>query len=76
MFRSNDRAQVEVDGYTLHTTKMIRSPERQVSRLVAYVKDGIIVKRREDLETDDVSSIWMEVGIPKEKKIFDLWCLP
>ena len=66
--RSHDKEKVELDGYGLQTTRMIRCLDRQASRLVAYVKDGIIAKRREDLETDDFSSIWMEVGLPREKK--------
>ena len=66
--RSHDRAKVEIEGYTLHTTGMIRCPERQVSRIVAYIKDGIIIKRRSDLESEDISAIWMEVGLPREKK--------
>ena len=66
--RSHDRDQVEIDGYSLHTTKMIRNPDLQVSRIVAYVKDGIIVRRRYDLESDEFSAIWMEAGLPRERK--------
>ena len=55
--RSHDKEKIELDGYGLQTTRMIRCPDRQVSRLVAYVRDGIIARRREDLETDDFSSI-------------------
>jgi len=66
--RSHDRSMVDIDGYSFHTAKMIRSPEKQVSRLVAYVREGIIVRRREDLESDEISAICMEAGLPKEKK--------
>ena len=66
--RSHDRAKVEIEGYTLHTTSMIRCPERQVSRIVAYIKDGIIIRRRDDLESDKISAIWIEAGLPREKK--------
>ena len=47
---------------------MIRCPDKEVSRIVAYVKDGIIIRRREDLESEDFSAIWMEAGLPREKK--------
>ena len=66
--QSHDKSLVEIDGYSLHTTSMIENPERQVSRLVAFVKDGIVVKRRRDLEKEDFSSIWMEAGLPKQRK--------
>ena len=66
--RSHDKSLIDIDGYSLHTTSMIRNPERQVSRLVAYVKEGIVVKRREEFEKEDFSSIGMEVGLPKQRK--------
>ena len=47
---------------------MICCPEKKVSRIVAYTKEGLITKRREDLETEDVSAIWLEVGLPHRKK--------
>ena len=68
LLRSHDRDLVEVEGYSLHTTRMIKCPERQVSRLVAYVKEGIIARRREDLEVEDMSTIWLEIGLPKQRK--------
>ena len=68
LFRSHDKNLVELEGFCLHTTKMIRCPDKLVSRLVAYVKEGILVNRREDLEFEDISAIWMEVGLPRERK--------
>ena len=35
---------------------------------MAYVKDGIIIRQRNDLEKEDVSAIWMEAGLPRERK--------
>ena len=67
--RSHDRSLVEIDGYNLHPSCMINSPEKEVSRIVAYVKDSIIVKRRDDLENENISAIWMEVGLPRERKV-------
>ena len=68
LWRSHDKELVLIDGYTLHTAKMIRYEERQVSRIVAYVKDGITARRRDDLEVEDISSIWMEIGLPHQRK--------
>ena len=47
---------------------MIRCPEKKVSRIVAYIKDGLITKRRDDLESEDFSANWLEVGLPHRKK--------
>ena len=74
--RSHDRDQVEIDGYSLHTTKMIRNADLQVSRIVAYVKDGIIVRRRYDLETDEFSAILDGGWPPQGEKIFSVWGVP
>ena len=68
LWRNHEKDLVKIDGYEIHTTKMIRNPDRQVSRLVAYVKEGIIARRRDDLEVEDMSAIWMEVGLPHKKK--------
>ena len=66
--RSHDKELLEIEGYRLHTTKVIGCPDKQVSRIVAYVKDGIIVRRRGDLESEDVSAIWMEAGLVYQEK--------
>ena len=68
IWRSHDKEHVEIEGYSLHTKKMIRCPDRRVSRRVAYIKDGIVTWSRDDLEIEDFCSIWMEVGLPREKK--------
>ena len=59
---------MEIEGYSLHVTKMIDNPRRQISRIVAYIRQGIRVKRLRDIETDEVSSIWMDIGLPHSKK--------
>ena len=35
--------------------------------LLVYVKNGINARRREDLETHDISCIWLEISPPKSK---------
>ena len=42
--------------------------DRHVSRLVAYVKSGLSYRRRLDLEQEDFSSIWIEVGLQYQRK--------
>ena len=46
LWRTHDIDLVKITGYKLHTTKMMRNPDRQVSCLVAYVKEGITARRR------------------------------
>ena len=60
---------IQCEGYKVHTTKMLENKCRQCSRLVIYVKDEIRVKRRKELELDDFSAIWMEIGLPHAKKM-------
>ena len=50
------------------TIKMIRNYDWLVSRLVAYIAHCIVVSRREDLEPDDISTIWIETGLPHQWK--------
>ena len=68
LWRHHNREGVELDGYDLFTSKMISNPDRKVSRIVAYVMDGIIARRREDLELEHFSAIWLEVGLPHQRK--------
>ena len=35
--------------------------------IIVYVRDGINAKRREDLETNDISCIWLEISPVKGK---------
>ena len=35
--------------------------------LLVYVKNGINARRREDLETPNISCIWLEILPPKSK---------
>ena len=34
-----------------------------------YTQNNLAVKRRNDLEDVDISSIWLELGLPRQKKI-------
>ena len=40
-----------------------------MSRVVVYTHNSLIVKRRSDLENNTISSIWLECGLPRQKKI-------
>ena len=37
--------------------------------MVVYTHNSLVVKRRHDLEDANISSIWLEVGLPRKRKI-------
>ena len=59
----------DIDEYTLLTTKMINDRDRQCSRLVVYVKEEVKFTRLSNYETNDLSSIWLELSLPHQRKI-------
>ena len=62
LYPNTDIKRVEFENYTLHTCSTIHNPELGVSRVVVYTHNSLTVKRRPDLENDNISSIWLEVG--------------
>ena len=66
---SHDLSLVQHSDYHLHTCATITNPGLAISRVVAYTHKSLIVKRREDLDDDSISAIWLEVGLPRHKKI-------
>ena len=65
--------------YRIEHTKM--SLKTNQSRNVIMIKDDIIYKRRDDLEDETTSTIWIELKLPKNKpillaSIYRQWSLP
>ena len=69
VYTTHDQADIQHDGYDLHVASTINNPELNVARVVVYTHQSLKVKRRTDLENDSVSSVWLEVGLPRQKKI-------
>ena len=68
--RSNaDLTLVQHADYQLHTAPTLTNPDLGISRVVVYTHSSLVVKRRPDLEDDTLSAIWLEVGMPRQKKI-------
>jgi hypothetical protein len=65
----HDLNSVQFSDYQLHTAQTLTNPDLQVSRVVVYTHNSLVVKRRHDLEDERISSIWLEVGLPRKKKI-------
>ena len=67
-FLRHNAAAVQLPEYTLHTCPTLNNPELEVSRVVVYAHNSIIVKPRVDLMSDQVSAVWLEVGLPHKRK--------
>ena len=65
----HDLSLVQHEEYTLHICPTIDNPKLKMSRIVVYTHKSLVVKRRHDLEDDSVSAIWLEAGLPNQKKI-------
>ena len=61
---------VQIQDYQVYFSKTLENPSLEVSRLAVYVhKDIIKPKLRLDLMSDDFSSIWLEIHLPRQKRI-------
>ena len=69
LWKDHDITAVQFTDYQLHTCSTVSNPALNVSRVVVYTHNSVIVKRRHDLENDNISSIWLEVGLPHKRKI-------
>ena len=65
----DDKQLVSIDEYNFHICKTINNPKLKISRVVVYTHVDIIAKLRPDLMSDEFSSIWLEVGLPNQKKV-------
>ena len=66
---THDISAVQHSDYHLHTCPTLGNPALRISRVVNYTHKSVIVKRRDDLDDDKISAIWLEVGLPRHKKI-------
>ena len=79
-FKSNhELADVQQPGYTLHLDSCQAS--LGISRCAVYTHDSLVVKRRHDLETEGIATVWLQLGLPNQKGILVMcgyrqWRLP
>ena len=69
LYKCHDRKLVEIQNYNLITAKSLDNPNLNVSRVCVYVHNSIVYKVRTDLMSDSFSSVWLECGLPRQKKI-------
>ena len=68
--QGHDISDVQIQDYSIFFSKTLENPSLGVSRCAVYVhKDVVKPKLRLDLMSDDVSSVWIEAHLPRQKKI-------
>ena len=60
---------VQQAGYSLHLHSSVNNPNLGMARDAVYTHNSLRVKRRSDLEDEDVSAVWLECGLPHQKGI-------
>ena len=68
-FSHHDLSNVKLQEYTLHICPTILNPDLSVSRGVVYTHQSLVVKLRPDKMDQRISAIWLEVGLPRRRKI-------
>ena len=76
-----DLSLVQHENYQLHVPRSINNLALGTARVVVYTHSSLIVKRRQDLENDTIPAVWLEIGLPRQKKIllstmYREWQLP
>ena len=66
---NHDYQEVQHPDYDLHVASTLNNPQLNVARVVVYTHKSLRVVRRADLENNTISSVWLEVGLPRKKKI-------
>ena len=69
LLQHHDLNKVQLTDYKLHTCPSLEDSTLKVSRIVVYTHCSLMVKVREDLMDKKVSAIWLEVGLPRKRKI-------
>ena len=69
-FKSNHNQQdVYIENYDVYFSKSLNNPDLNISRLAVFVHQDLVVKVRDDLMNDTFNSVWLECGLPRQKKI-------
>jgi hypothetical protein len=62
--------------YSAFFAKTLENENLNVSRVTVFIHKDLVVKERLNLMSDTFSSVWLEVGLPRKKKILicNLYC--
>ena len=64
-----DLEDIKVNNYKTYLSSTLDNPKLKTSRVAVLVHQDVVVKERLDLMNDMFSSIWLEVGLKRQKKI-------
>ena len=68
--KEHDSEDVQIHGYKLYLANTLNNAALNISRVGVYVHEDIVQpKFRHDLMNDTFSSIWLELGLPRQRKI-------
>ena len=59
---------VNIPKYKVFFSKTLKNPQLNVSRVAVYVSEDINAAVRNYLKNDEFSSVWIEVGLSRQKK--------
>ena len=65
----HDKNDVLLEDYNVFFSNTLDNPALNVSRVSVFTHKDLVVKKRSDLMSDSFSSIWLEVGLPRQRKI-------
>ena len=68
LHQHTDLTAVQLPGYRLLTAATMANPRLRMSRVVVYLGEGVVGKVREDLMSEEFSSIWIELSVPGSSK--------
>jgi hypothetical protein len=77
----HDLTELQIPNYTLHLASSLTCPTPSPARVAVYTHQSITVKRRPDLEENDLQLVTLEAGLPgKTKSLYMVayrqWQLP
>ena len=77
----HDLTELQIPDYTLHLASSLTCPAPSAARVAVYTHKSITVKRRLDLEENDLQLVSLEAGLPGKKKslymvAYRQWQLP
>ena len=66
---AHEKSDATLEEYTTYFSKTLENENLGVSRITVFAHKDLIIKDRPDLMNDIFSSIWLELGLPRKKKI-------
>ena len=59
---------IKIPNYKVFLSTTLSNPQLNVSRIAVFVHNDVSVTLRDDLMDEEFSSVWLEVGLSRQKK--------